>query len=115
MLRQFDQMSRALGVPSEQGREHPFARLGPCVLRIFRNEAGLAAHEVIHGKRDYSRANSKGSRGVMVNYVLEQDEIYQVKDPRSWRSVSYYHCAVTPSGDIRRLSDEEVREWLSAL
>lgn len=58
-------------------------------------------------KKDYSRANSKGSRYVYAEYILESDKIYEVKDDRR-----RYFCKVNCMGDIEKLEEEEVQEWL---
>lgn len=109
---QFEKLE-ALATGARDGR-HPFDRPGPCVLRLYRIGDRIT-HERIWGKRDYSRANSKGTRGVFIHYVLEQNKLYWVKAPQSWRSVAIYHCAVMESGDIYHLSKNEVEEWLSVL
>ena len=41
-------------------------------------------------KKDYSRSNSVGSRGVYANYILEAGHIYDIKDFKD-----RYFCAVT--------------------
>ena len=116
MLRQFEKLESRIGFGWDDDRPtHPFDRRGPCVLRMYKNENGDVRGEIIWGKRDYSKANSKGTRGVYVHYVLEENELYWIKSPQSWRSTSIYFAAVTPLGDVRRLSDEEAEEWLSAL
>lgn len=63
--------------------------------------------EFLRFKKDYSRSNSVGSRGVYANYILESDHIYDVKDHKD-----RYYCTVTDNGNIVRLSEDEVREWL---
>lgn len=90
-------------------------RGGPWVAEVKRHPDGDFKLDFLHGKRDYSKANSKGTRFVYVHYVLEQDRLYWVQSPQSWRSTIRYYAAVTPSGDVRRLTDEEAQEWLNAL
>jgi hypothetical protein len=58
-------------------------------------------------KKDYSRSNSVGSRGVYAVYILETGKIYEIKDHKD-----RYYCTVTDNGNIVRLSEDEVREWL---
>ena len=116
MLRQFEKLESRFGFGGDDDTpRHPFDRSGPCVLRVHRSESGKVCGEQVWGKRDYSKANSKGTRGVYVHYVLEENELYWIKAPQSWRSTSIYFAAVTPVGDIKRLTDEEAEEWLSAL
>lgn len=116
MLRQFERLESKYGFGWDDDKPtHPFDRRGPCVLRMCRNEDGDVWGEQIWGKRDYSKANSKGTRGVYLHYILHENELYWIKSPQSWRSTSIYFAAVTPTGDIRRLTDKEAEEWLSAL
>ncbi len=63
-------------------------------------------------KKDYRNANSVGSRGVYAHYILEEDKIYEVSEPRSWKRIDRYFCSVTPQGDIERMTEEEVQAWL---
>lgn len=58
-------------------------------------------------KKDYSRSNSVGSRGVYAVYILETGKIYEIKDHKD-----RYYCTVTDNGNIVRLSEDEVKEWL---
>lgn len=64
---------------------------------------------------DYKNANSKGSRGVMLWFILESDKLYEVYARASWKNSNRYFCTVNVTGDIYYLNDEEVKEWLSAL
>ena len=66
----------------------------------------------LRGKKDYSHANSKGSRGVYVEWVLESGRIYQIKRPVSWNNVECFFCTVNENGDIISLSEQEVIECL---
>lgn len=63
-------------------------------------------------KRDYSRANSKGSRGVFLWFVLESGRIYEVNERASWKNSRRYFCAVDNQGCIYELDKQEVDEWL---
>ena len=64
---------------------------------------------------DYKNANSKGSRGVQLWFVLESDRLYQVYERTSWKGSRKYFCAVNVDGSIYELNDKEVEEWLNAL
>ena len=66
-------------------------------------------------KRDYSKANSKGSRGVMLCFVLESDTLYEVHSRISWRNSETYFAAVAEGGSLYRLKESEAQEWLNAL
>jgi|GEM_PF-1008693 len=59
-------------------------------------------------KKDYSRANSKGSRYVYAEYILESGKLYDVKDNKE-----RYFCTVNDEGDIITLTEQEVVEWLN--
>lgn len=85
------------------------------VARIVGPDARYGwCREFIRGKIDYSEANSKGSRGVMLHYVLKPGEVYEVNAPSSWRRNDRYFCRVSDSGEIVRISQEEVQQWLNA-
>jgi hypothetical protein len=61
---------------------------------------------------DYTRANSKGSRGVFAWYILESGRTYEVKAQLSWSRTERYFCFVSPEGEIIRIDKEEVDAWL---
>lgn len=84
----------------------------PWVAKISRNEYGGIQRTYLPSKRDYSGANSKGSRGVMENFILEENELYQAKYRSSWRCVETRFVAVTPNGGIYWMEDDEAEEWL---
>ena len=66
----------------------------------------------LESKRNYSRANKSGSRGVELWFILESGKVYEVKSPKSWRSVDRYFCRVNDDGDIIRMSKDEGGAWL---
>lgn len=88
---------------------------GPWVAELRLNASGDIRPIWVYGNRDYARANSKGTRGVMVNFILEQYRLYLINEPRSWKSVIRYHAAVTATGDIKILTIAEAEEWRNAL
>lgn len=59
--------------------------------------------------KDYSRANSKGSRGIFAEYILESGKIYDIKDDRL-----RYFARVTDNGDVKSMSESEVKEWVKS-
>ncbi|MFA5348517.1 MAG: hypothetical protein WC294_10290 [Methanoregula sp.] len=67
--------------------------------------------EFIQGKNDYSRANSKGTRGIFCYYILESDHIYEVKEPLSWSRAERYFCRVSDDGEIVRITEKEVEAF----
>lgn len=81
---------RAIGSPSD------FKRWG--VWEV----AESGSQREIHGRTDYSKSNSRGSRGVIIWYQLESGKRYLVKAPSSWKSTDEYTCRVTNAGEIVR-------------
>lgn len=66
------------------------------------------AREFCEFKKDYSRANSKGSRGVYAIYCLDWGELYEVKDGKR-----RYFCMVI-DWKIEEVPKEEVDQWLKS-
>jgi len=71
------------------------------------------ARSFVKGKKDYARANSKGSRGIFSYYLLETDRLYEVKAPVTWRRVEHYFCMVTDEGEVQRVDQEFVEQWIN--
>jgi hypothetical protein len=67
------------------------------------------AREFIRCKKDYSRANSKGSKGVYEEYILESGRIYDISDKKD-----RYFCMVNEQGDIIKMNESEVIECLKS-
>jgi len=65
----------------------------------------------LRGKIDYSKANSKGTRGVYAYYILEEGRLYEVNSPVAWKRDDHYYCTVK-DGQIIRLTEREVQECL---
>jgi len=63
--------------------------------------------EFLNGTRDYSNANSKKTRGVMVNYTLESGYTYEICSPESWNRTDRYFAKVV-NGEIVRLDSSEI-------
>jgi len=70
------------------------------------------ARNFLKRKLNYSRANSVGSRGVFAEYILESGKIYEVKCKKSWQNSERYFCTVNQDGDIVKLDESEIQEWL---
>lgn len=75
------------------------------------NGRGGWVRSFLTGSRDYSRANSKGSRGIMVSYILEQGPIYEIRAPLTWSSSDRYFARVMDNV-LTRMTDIEVEECL---
>lgn len=72
---------------------------------------GALVVDELRGHRDYSRANSIGSRGIYQTYVLREGEYYEVSEPVSWRRTDHYFCTVE-AGEVVKMSEDEARQWL---
>jgi len=66
----------------------------------------------LRGKKDYTRANSVGSRGVYVCYILESGLVYEVKERVSWGRSRRYFCRVSEGGEVIEIPEDEVTQWL---
>ncbi len=70
--------------------------------------------EFIRGHRDYSNANSKGTRGITIIYLLDDGHIYEAKYKTSWRHEERYFCKAV-NGSIVRIPESEVIEWAKSI
>lgn len=73
---------------------------------------GRWARAYLNGARDYSRANSAGSRGIMVTYLLDPGLIYEVAEPKTWSTRNHWFCRVI-GFEIVKMTENEVRECLA--
>jgi hypothetical protein len=64
--------------------------------------------EFLRGNKDYTHSNSKGSRGIFVFFLLESENIYEVKNTRR-----RYFCKVDDDGDIIEITKDEVQKWIA--
>lgn len=81
---------------------------GPWVARITGPDPRFGfAREFLRGQKDYSEANSVGSRGVYLYFALPPG-IYEVNDLVSWKRTDRYFCRVEGE-KIYRISKEEVK------
>lgn len=65
--------------------------------------------EFIQGKTDYSKSNSKGTRGVVIWFIVEDDKIYQIYHHLSWKRSEKYYCKIVDGKQVR-MSEEDVSE-----
>lgn len=72
------------------------------------------ARSFLKRKIDYSRANSKGSRGVFAEYLLDSEKIYEVKSQLTWGRSERYFCMVDDDGTIRKIDESEVIKCLKS-
>ena len=83
----------------------------PSALAVWAGSKGSPwvselGHGIVHYKKDYSRSNSNGSRGVYAVYTLEEGKVYEVN---AWSE--RYFCTVR-DWQVVRLENEEVEAWL---
>lgn len=66
-------------------------------------------------KMDYSKSNSKGSRGIFAEYILSQGKFYEVKSQETWQRYRRYFCTVGDDGDIVELDESAACHAVGAL
>lgn len=67
----------------------------------------------LHGFRDYSRANSVGSRGIYEVFDLEPGKVYEINEFTSWRGRDRRFSRVSGL-ELQRITKEEVLVWLGS-
>lgn len=95
--------------------EYQFNRhLRPWVSRVTGlDEQGRFLREFVQvARKDYSKSNNKGSRGIYAYYVLGSG-IYEVKQVRNWNSEQRYFIAVDEER-IETITYKEVMQRLQA-
>jgi hypothetical protein len=70
------------------------------------------ARSFLRGKVDYAKSNSKGTRGVYVNYILEDGRIYEVSEPTKRMKSERYFCTAV-DGEVIKITRQAVDEWLN--
>jgi len=103
-IRDIRELDRFIGTASGQSFDRMPYRQG--VWDVTESDTGP-----VFGKWDYSKANSKGSRGVYIHYLLESGKLYQVAEPTSWKNSDHYFCIVDDDGEIIKLTKEHAQEW----
>ena len=78
----------------------------------FNHHTGELRRVYIHGYQDYSKANSKGSRGIYKLYFVD-DGLYEVTERTSWKKVRQYYLLVA-NGQKTEINLEEALAWLEA-
>jgi hypothetical protein len=104
----FDRLSSKWGYPNDPA---PF----PCwvaeIIRWYPLDQDYSRRYLKYST-DYSKSNSKGSRGVYFWYILESGRIYQIKEPQSWSRTKLYFCKVSDNGEIIEIAEDEARQCL---
>ena len=84
----------------------------PWVARMLGLDADFGfKRRFMQGRKDYSRANSVGSRGVYMVYVLDPG-LYEVYDFVSWKRDRRRYLWVDNQGRKEWITKEDVTEWL---
>jgi hypothetical protein len=82
---------------------------GPWVAKITGKDFHYGyKREFIQGKKDYTHANSKGSRGVFCFFMVENGHVYEVKGSRR-----RYFCKVDNDGEVIEITRKDVDEWIN--
>lgn len=72
--------------------------------------------EFVRAKLDYSRSNSKGSRGIFAEYILSSGKVYEVNSRVTWGRAERYFCIVDEeTGDIIQIDEESACHSVGAL
>lgn len=86
-------------------------KMRPWVARITgRDPKYVYRREFIVGMRDYSKANSVGSRGVYEYFALP-DGVYEVNERVTWKRTRRYFIRVE-NAEITEIVREDVERWL---
>ena len=83
----------------------------PWVARVTGSHLRME-REFLQAKKDYTKANGQGSRGVYLYYTLREGERYDVHELVSWGRVRRYF-ARAEMGAVVEVSREEMDTWLS--
>lgn len=71
---------------------------------------GSFERQFLEGRKDYSQANSVGSRGIYYHYHLPPG-LYEVNHPETWKRCRRYFARVA-GGILSEITEEEVRRCL---
>lgn len=75
--------------------------------------SGAFLRRRLRPKADYKRANGKGTRGVWFLWTLECGPVYQARFRTSWTDWHERFLTVSPDGELRDVTEEEVRGCLA--
>ena len=64
-------------------------------------------------RADYSRSNSRGTRGVWYHWTLTPGRVYEVDYPVTRHTGRREFLRATPDGDVVTITREEVEAWLN--
>ena len=61
---------------------------------------------------DYSQANGIGSRGVYLYYNLDENHIYEISEPKSWKRTDRYF-AIVKDNKLCRITEDIIKNLLA--
>ena len=103
----------ANSLAKEAGYNLGFKSSPPWVALITgRDPKFTYARKFQRSQKDYSHANSVGSRGVYLHFALK-DGIYQVSKHESWKRTRRYFIRVHEAA-ITEITEAEVEAWLNS-
>lgn len=77
------------------------------VAQIFASNGGGGwVRDFLPARRDYSNANSAGSRGTILNYVLDEGPIYEIKRRVSWQRAERGFLRIVDGQPVPMTADE---------
>jgi len=82
-----------------------------CALIVSVAPSGKLLREFVNGQKDYSFANSVGSRGIFFYYALKPG-IYEINEPLSWKRHRRYFARVVDDNILAEITEQEVRDCL---
>lgn len=79
----------------------------PWVAQIFGSDGrGGFNRSSLAGGSDYSGSNSKGSRGVIRHFALEEGLVYEVNERVSWKRTDRYFLRIEDGQHVRMTAEE---------
>lgn len=80
----------------------------PWVARIVACDPVAGLERVfLRPAKDYTGANSVGTRGVMLHFILDPGCAYEVFERVSWSRSRRYFCRALPDGGVEEISEGE--------
>lgn len=69
--------------------------------------------QFLRARYDYTQANSVGSRGVVLNWTLKVNRVYEAWWKETWNRAQRVFLRATAAGDVRIIDRTEVEAWLN--
>lgn len=103
--------------PSRREIDHQFGRGAGKWLKPPRAWcAGVVGKHLTLGYQRHFLAPRRDYRtgGLVLCFILEHGQVYEVNAPRNWRDAERYYCVVGMDGSIVRVAQNEVDTWLKS-